>query len=153
MYPMFRFESIQRVTFDDLDPYNVVNNSRYFTYFERGRVDYLREIGLISGSAGDLEKIDVAVVENYCSYRSPAYFDNVLNVYLRISYIKRTSLQFQYIINRNEDKKLIALGYTNLVRVHFPELKPRSFDNDFKEKVRNYEKGNLGKMTGIPDVK
>lgn len=153
MYPLFRFIYIQRVAFDDLDPYNVVNNSRYFTFFERGRIDYLREIGLISGSAGDLDKIDVAVVENFCSYRSPAFFDNVLEISIRISYIKRTSLQFQYIINRREDKKLIALGYTNMVRLHFPDFKPRSFSNDFKEAVRKYEKDNLGKMIGIPDIK
>ena len=153
MHPLFRFETVLRVTFDDLDAYKVVHNSRYFCYFERGRIEYLRNLGFITTGEEGLKKIDVAVVENFCSYRNPALFDDLLRVGLRISFIKNTSFQFQYIIERQEDSALTACGYTNLVRVSFPQLQPRKLEKEFKDAVQKFEGNNLGKMTGIPGVK
>lgn len=153
MLPLFRFKTVMRVSFDDLDAYKVVHNSRYFCYFERGRIEYLRNLGCITAGEEGLKKIDVAVVENYCSYRNPAFFDDLLEIKLRISFIKNTSFQFQYIFERQIDSTLIACGYTNMVRVSFPQVKPIKLTKEFIEAVNKFEGNNLGKMTGIPEVK
>lgn len=152
MLNLFRFKAVQRVAFEDIDYYKVVNNSKYFFYFERARVEYLRKLDFISTRDKGLDKFDVAVVENYCSYRKPAYFDDLLDIHTRISYLKSSSLQFQYIIVRSGDGEKISCGYTNLVRVAFPSLKPRPLDGSFVEKVTEFENENLGKSPGIPDI-
>jgi acyl-CoA thioester hydrolase len=152
MHQLFRFKTDIQVTFDDLDAYKVVHNSKYLIYFERGRTAYLQYLRLIPPGEEGLAKIDSVVIENYCSYLKPALFDDVITIYVRISYLKKSSLQFQYILTKNNDTAVIALGYTTLVRVLFSKFKPISFEVAFRHTIISFEGDNLGKMIGIPKL-
>ena len=56
-----------RVRYKETDQMGVVYNGNYFTWFEIGRVEFLRSIGI---RYLDLEKMGVytAVAEAYCKY-------------------------------------------------------------------------------------
>jgi len=149
---LFRFKMSLRVSFDDLDAYKVVHNSKYFVYFERARTAYLQNLGLIQDGEKGLDDIDSAVIENYCSYRKPVLFDDIITIYLRVSYLKKSSLQFQYIVTKNNDSVTAALGYTTIVRVLFAQFKPIPFDKRFRDAITAFEGDNLGKMTGIHEA-
>ena len=87
----------------------MVNNANYLSYFEVGRVEWLRAAGL---SYKELEKrgYGFVVIEVYASYKRPAFFDDELTLRTELAELKRASLSFGYTILR--DGEAVATGYT-----------------------------------------
>ncbi|MFC1557482.1 acyl-CoA thioesterase [candidate division KSB1 bacterium] len=152
MHPYFKMKTVIRVPFEDIDAFNVVHNAKYFCYFERGRVEYLRHLGFMDDGDESLKNLEVAIVEHYCSYRKPARFDDDLSIHLRISYLKNSSFQFQYLITRDEESSLLTLGYSNLVFFNSVTLKPKTLNPELRDAVTQFEGDHLGQMTGIPEL-
>ena len=98
-----------RVRYKDTDTMSVVYYGNYLTYFEVGRVEYLRQQGL---SMSQLDKrVRLPVVEARVKYLKPARLDDLLEVTTRVSERKRASFTFSYQI-RNEAADLLATGST-----------------------------------------
>ncbi len=153
MSQLFKLKTDLRVFFEDVDAYQVVHNAKFFCFFERGRLEYLRHLGFVDEGPDCLRNLEVVIAENYCSYKKPAILDDILTVCLRISFMKRSSFQFQYIIIRKNSKELIACGYTTLVCVDRKTLKPTGIKPGVKNAVEKFEGDDLGKNTGIPEIK
>ena len=98
-----------RVRYKDTDTMSVVYYGNYLTYFEVGRVEYLREHGWPMSRVN--ERVHLPVVEAFVKYVKPARLDELLEVVSRVSERKRASFRFTYEI-RNEAKELIATGHT-----------------------------------------
>jgi acyl-CoA thioester hydrolase len=98
-----------RVRYKDTDTMSVVYYGNYLTYFEVGRVEYLRQAGLPMSEVN--ERVHLPVVEAHVRYVKPARLDELLEVTSRVSQRKRASFTFAYEI-RNEAKELVASGYT-----------------------------------------
>ena len=98
-----------RVRYKDTDTMSVVYYGNYLTYFEVGRVEYLRQKNLPM-SAVD-KRIHMPVVEAFVKYVKPAKLDDLLEVRSRVSLRKRASFTFSYEI-RNEAGELVATGFT-----------------------------------------
>jgi acyl-CoA thioester hydrolase len=87
----------------------VVYYGNYLTYFEVGRVEYLRQHGLAMSDVD--QKVHLPVVEAVVRYLRPAYLDQLLDVRCWISELKRASFRFAYEIV-NEAGERIATGST-----------------------------------------
>ena len=98
-----------RVRYKDTDTMSVVYYGNYLTYFEVGRVEYLREKNLPMSLVN--ERIHMPVVEAFVKYVKPANLDDLLEVVSRVSERRRASFTFAYEI-RNEARELVATGYT-----------------------------------------
>ena len=98
-----------RVRYKDTDTMSVVYYGNYLTYFEVGRVEYLREKHLPMSEVN--RRIHMPVVEAFVKYIKPAKLDDLLEVTSRVSERKRASFTFSYEI-RNEARELVATGYT-----------------------------------------
>jgi acyl-CoA thioester hydrolase len=98
-----------RVRYKDTDTMSVVYYGNYLTYFEVGRVEYLRERGLPMSLVN--RRVHLPVVEATVRYHKPAYLDDLLSVSSRISERRRASFTFSYDI-RNEAGELVASGMT-----------------------------------------
>ena len=98
-----------RVRYKDTDTMSVVYYGNYLTYFEVGRVEFLRECGLPMSLVN--ERVHLPVVEAFVKYVKPARLDDLLEVVSRVSERKRASFRFSYEI-RNEAKELVASGHT-----------------------------------------
>ena len=98
-----------RVRYKDTDTMSVVYYGNYLTYFEVGRVEFLRECGLPMSLVN--ERVHLPVVEAFVKYVKPARLDDLLAVTSRVSERKRASFRFSYEI-RNEAKELLATGHT-----------------------------------------
>ena len=88
---------------------SVVYYGNYLTYFEVGRVEYLRERHLPMSEVDT--RIHMPVVEACVKYLKPARLDDLLEVSSRVSERRRASFTFSYEI-RNEAKELVATGFT-----------------------------------------
>ena len=98
-----------RVRYKDTDTMSVVYYGNYLTYFEVGRVEYLRECGLPMSEVN--QRVHLPVVEATVRYVKPARLDQLLAVRSRVSERRRASFTFSYEI-RNEAGELVATGFT-----------------------------------------
>ena len=95
-------EAKLRVRYGETDAQGIVNNADYLSYFEVGRVEWLRAAGL---SYRELEKegYGLVVVEALARYKRPAFFDDELTVRTELIELKRASLSFGYTVLRGDE--------------------------------------------------
>jgi acyl-CoA thioester hydrolase len=113
--PMLAEHSITfRVRYPEVDQMGVVHHSRFFQYFEMGRVELLRASGM---SYADLEKTGVlfVVVKVECRYKSPARYDDELTLTTRIARSTHVRIDHEYVLRR--DQTVLAEGKTTIACV------------------------------------
>ena len=120
-----------RVRYQETDQMGIVYYSNYFVYFEMGRIEFLRSLG-ISYAELEKENIFLAVADAHCKYRSPAVFDDLLVIKTCLSMMKLARIEFSYEIRRVNEEKLIAEGSTLLACLGVNK-KPRAIP----ENIRN----------------
>jgi acyl-CoA thioester hydrolase len=109
-----------RVRFGETDLMGIVHHGTYISYFEVGRVEYMRRRGLDYHSWTQLG-IHLPVVEVHVRYRRTARFDELLCIETRLADLQRVQMRFEYRLLRpelgNGGEELIAEGYTTLACV------------------------------------
>ncbi|MCK8828501.1 acyl-CoA thioesterase [Natroniella acetigena] len=100
-----------RVTYQQTDRMGVVYYANYLHWFEIGRTELLRHLGV---SYKEIEErgIVLPVVESHCNYHAPARYDDLVDIYTEVEELKRTKITFNYKIVRAEDEKLLTTGST-----------------------------------------
>ncbi len=93
-------ETRLRVRYAETDQMGVVYHSNYLIYFEVGRTDFLRQLGLDYNSMEREDHLRIAVVEATARYRSPARYDDDLLVRTRVTAIRGSVLRLAYTIHR-----------------------------------------------------
>lgn len=105
-----------------------MNNAVYLSYFEVGRVEWLRAAGR---SYRDLEKrgFGLVVVEAFIRYKKAAYFDDELTLRAELTELGKASLHFGYTILR--DGETLATGRTRHGCIDLASGKPCRLPEDF----------------------
>jgi acyl-CoA thioester hydrolase len=98
-----------RVRYQETDCMKVVYYGNYLTYFEVGRVEFLRQQGLAMSDVD--RRVHMPVVEATVRYLKPARLDDLLDVRCWVSERKRASFRFGYEI-ANEAGDTLATGST-----------------------------------------
>jgi acyl-CoA thioester hydrolase len=103
-----------RVRYPEVDGMGYLHHSRYLQYFEMGRIEILRQLGV---SYADLEKQGVffVVVKAQVHYRAPARFDDELELTTRI--VKQTHVRFDHAYEVKRAGMLVAEGTTTIACV------------------------------------
>jgi acyl-CoA thioester hydrolase len=116
-----------RVRYGETDAQGVVNNANYLSYFEVGRVEWMRAAGM---PYGELERrgLGFLVVEANVRYRRPAFFDDELVVRARIAEVSRASFVFGYEVLR--EGETLATGSTRHVCVDLRNKRTRRIPPD-----------------------
>jgi len=107
--------STVRVRYAETDQMGMVYHSNFFVYFEIGRTDFFRESGFTYRMM-EQDNVFMPVVECYCRYLQPAFYDDELCIQTQLEMLSRLRLKFLYQVTRKVDSRLIAEGYS----VHFP---------------------------------
>jgi acyl-CoA thioester hydrolase len=92
----------------------IVHHGQYLTYFEAGRVEWLRKRG-VAYATWTAAAIHLPVVEATLRYRAPARFDDILTVETRLAELRWASLRYEYVVRR--DETVLAEGATRLACV------------------------------------
>jgi acyl-CoA thioester hydrolase len=105
-----------RVRYAETDQMGVVYYANYLVWFEIGRVEVMRKLGL---SYRDLEvkhECLLPVAEATCRYRSPARYDDQIEIETRATLLRGSVLKFGYKIWRkaseSEARQFLAEGET-----------------------------------------
>ena len=105
-------ETRLRVRYAETDQMGVVYHTNFGIWFEIGRVEFLRELGL---TYRDMERVDgcyIAVAELRCRYKAPARYDDSILVRTRVKNLRESLINFAYEIVREHDGTLLAEGET-----------------------------------------
>jgi acyl-CoA thioester hydrolase len=105
-------ETFTRVRYKDTDQMGMVYYGNYFTFFEIGRVEYMRARGVAYKQMEREDDSFIVVAEASCRYLRPARYDDLLRIRTRVSEARRRSIRFAYQILREEDGEMLATGET-----------------------------------------
>jgi acyl-CoA thioester hydrolase len=104
-------ESRLRVRYAETDQMGVVYHSNYFIWFEVGRVELMRQLG-VSYREMEQEGCLIAVVDAHCRYKSPARYDDELIVRTRLKNVRESLVHFSYELLRSGEQAVLAEGET-----------------------------------------
>jgi acyl-CoA thioester hydrolase len=100
-----------RVIYGDSDSFDVVYYANYFDFFERGRTELFRSMGLSYRSLAD-QGMYLPVAETHCAFKQSARYDDLLVIETTINYLRKARIRFDHAIYRKEPRALLAEGYT-----------------------------------------
>ena len=109
---MIKHISEIRVRYADTDQMKQVYYGKYFEYFEQGRSDLLRELGL-PYSEIERKGFLLPVIEAHARYHRPAQYEDLLRVTTQMNEMPGARFRIEYSITRNGDESLLAEGYTS----------------------------------------
>jgi acyl-CoA thioester hydrolase len=135
--PPFKFSALTRVGFSDTDAQGIVYYGRYLPYFDTARVEYHRHLGQLYTSA-DEERQFVMRATNI-EYFAPAQFDDLIEVFIRVARVGRTSMTYDCAAYRVEDDVLMVTANQTLVLVDLDERKPCPIPDWYRKKIEEFE--------------
>ena len=100
-----------RVTYADTDAMGVVYHANYLRWFEVGRTEFIRSLGIAYKEMEEQGTL-LPVSEVFCKYHASARYDDILVVETRVDFLKRASIQFSYRILRQADEAQMVTGST-----------------------------------------
>lgn len=138
----FKFKIQVQVRTFDLDSYGIVHNSVYLKYFEIARTEYIRQaLGIEPGRF--FNDFYFVIARNVCNYITPARFDEVLDVYARVSKIGNSSFEMEYLIEEIKTGREVASGETVIVLLNRQTFKPEPIPDSVREMILNFEGGDV----------
>jgi len=109
--PPFKYASFTRVGFSDTDAQGIVYYGRYLPYFDSARVEY----------------------------HAPARFDDLIEVFIRVSRIGRTSITYECAAYRVDDDVLMVTAQQTLVLVDLDERRACPLPDWYRGKIGGFE--------------
>jgi acyl-CoA thioester hydrolase len=134
--PPFKYSSLTRVGFSDTDAQGIVYYGRYLPYFDQARVEYARHLEMLATGP---EEHEFVMRASTIEYHAPARFDDLLEVFIRVSRIGRTSATYECAAYRVDDDVLMVTAQQTLVLVDLEERKACAIPDSFKERIRAFE--------------
>jgi acyl-CoA thioester hydrolase len=105
-----------RVRYAETDQMGIVYYANYLVWFEIGRVELLRSLGLAYSSLESDHSLILPVVNAQCRYRAPARYDDEILIETSPTLLRGSVLKFEYRILRKapegEERELLAEGET-----------------------------------------
>jgi acyl-CoA thioester hydrolase len=105
-------ESRVRVRYAETDQMGVVYHANYLVWFEVGRVDFIRALGMDYRRMEREDGLGIAVVDVSARYKSPARYDDDLIVETRLLAARGAVIKFGYRIVRAVDRAILCEGET-----------------------------------------
>ena len=108
--PVDNFTKI-RVIYADTDAMGVVYHTNYIKWFELGRNEFMRQLGVPYTELGKLG-LNLPLIKVSCDYLKFAMYDQLLIIETRFDYIKRASIRFNSRIWDENKENVLVEGYT-----------------------------------------
>ena len=140
--PPFKYSALTRVGFSDTDAQGIVYYGRYLPYFDSARVEYHRHLDMLETRPSDYEFVMRA---NGIEYHAPARFDDLIEVFIRVSKIGRSSVTYECAAFRVDDDVLMVTAQQTLVLVDLDERRACPIPDSYRERVGAFEGGDVAR--------
>jgi acyl-CoA thioester hydrolase len=112
-------EARVRVRYAETDQMGVVYHANYLVWFEVGRVEFIRQLGMDYKNMEQEDDALIAVAEVTARYKAPARYDDELIVRTSLAGVRGPIVRFRYVVvravNWSGDETVLCEGET----VHF----------------------------------
>ena len=135
--PPFRFAAYTRVAFSDTDAQDVVYYGRYLPYFDLARTEYHRHVG-----DEGAPRAEFVMRASSVEYFAPARFDDLLEVFVRVSRIGRASVTYDYAAHRvtpADDDLLLVTASQTLVLIDHADRRTLAVPDSFRTCISKFE--------------
>ena len=133
---MFEHKTKVRTRYAEVDRMGYVYYGNYAMYFEIGRVEAMRVLG-ISYAELEGQGIMMPVIRYEIDYKKPAFYDEELTITTRIRKKPLSRIQFEY-ETHNEKGELLNSAMTELVFVDSKTMKPMRAPNVIAAAFQKY---------------
>jgi acyl-CoA thioester hydrolase len=134
----FKYSALSRVWFSDTDAQGVVYYGRYLPYFDHARTEYHRHLGRI-----DLPGAEFVMRASEVEYHAPAKFDDLIECFVRVAKLGRTSVTYECAAERLPDETLMVTATQTLVLVDLETRRPAPIPEPVRVPIRAFEGGDL----------
>ena len=138
MKSRFRFHQDIRVRFADTDLQSIVFNANYLTYYDVAWTEYFRAVGYEWKDLLALG-VDTVLARTTMEFKSPARFDEILEVHTRVSKIGTSSLTFEFAIYPQGEDRLINSATSLYVCVDPKKLTPTPIPEVLRRSIVQFE--------------
>lgn len=134
----YKFNHKIRVRFADTDMQGIVFNGNYLTYYDVAWTEYFRAMGLAWKDIIETGA-DTVLARTEMDFKSPAEFDEVLEVYVRVSKIGNTSMTFEFEIYPEGKDRLIGAARSLYVCVEPRTKRPVRVPDALRSRISEFE--------------
>ncbi len=134
---MTQFNWPLRVYYEDTDSGGVVYHSNYLNFMERARTEWLRALGFEQPALKTDLGIIFVVHSMALIFKSPAYFNDLLEVRARLLKIGHGSMEFSQSVTREDN--LLVEATVKLACVDAVSFKPIGIPAIIKQAIKNME--------------
>ena len=133
---MFVYSTKIRVRYAETDQMGYMYYGNYAQFYEVGRVEMLRSLGMTYKSMEE-SGIILPVAELRCKYIKPARYDEEIDVRVMLAVMPSTRMHSSYELY-NESNTLINVGETTLAFIDIKKNRPCLPPKDFVDKIKSY---------------
>lgn len=126
-----------RIRYADTDQMRFAYNGKYFEYFEVGRTEMMREVGL-PYNVIEQSGFFMPVIETKIQFLSPAFYDEVLVIETRVEKLPSVKVHIDHIIKAKERDVVICEGYVELAFLDAKTNRPTRAPRVFIDAVKKY---------------
>jgi acyl-CoA thioester hydrolase len=132
----FTFFCTIKVRFSETDMFGHVNNTTVLTYFEEARIEFFKSIGLMQDWMKEGSNLIPVVADLQCDYLAQTYFDEQLNVFVKVNKVGRTSVDLHYLVKKM-DGTIAFAGRGAVVQISRISGRPVQWNEKWKESLSN----------------
>jgi acyl-CoA thioester hydrolase len=135
---MWTHRTKYRVIYGDTDNMGQVYYGNYFRWFEIGRSEMFRKLGLPYKAVED-NGIYLPVSETHCKYSTPAKYDDIIVIETSVDTRIKGGIKFDYTIYAKDGETLLAKGYTKhaCVNQQGKVVRPPKFIKEILAKINS----------------
>lgn len=100
---MKKFVTRTRARYCETDAAGVIYYGSFFQYFEVGKMEMYRELGLPY-------RYDIPIVETFCRYPAPAFFDDLLEIHTWFENVRPKGFRIRSEVFRVEEEEMVVVG-------------------------------------------
>jgi acyl-CoA thioester hydrolase len=133
----FKFYIPIQVRYGDLDAQWHVNHTRFLTYMEQARMEYVMHLGLFDGQTFlDLRAI---VADAHITYLAPIMLGQNIRVGTCTKRIGNKSIVYEYSIEDSDSGQVLATGAIVSVAYNFRDQKSIPVPEEWRKRISAFE--------------
>ncbi len=116
-------KTVIRVRYADTDKMQFVYNGKYLEYFEVGRTELLRSLGLPYST---IEKTgyQLPLIEAGLRYKKPAVYDDLLEIEAVVNELYSAKVHIDYTVKKEGTDEVLCTGFTTHMFINAETKKP-----------------------------
>ena len=136
---IFNFFYSFRVRYSEVDAQGIVFNAHYLTFFDTAMTEYMRHIKYDYVNEVKDKNEDFHTVKTLVEYKAPIYFDQIIDVCLRVKKIGTSSLTFHIEIHPSKEANILAIGEVVWVNANQLTHKAAALSSNLINKIEMLE--------------